>query len=67
MRLVNAPFSDEKYGIGIKQGDIEGCEDINKAITDMYQSGVAGTLLDKWFGSSGLNTIKTVPQFEGCS
>jgi glutamate transport system substrate-binding protein len=67
MHLVNAPFSDEKYGIGVKLGDIEGCEDINKAITDMYQQGVAGQLLDKWFGGSDLHTIKSVPQFEGCS
>lgn len=67
MHLVNAPFSDEKYGIGVKRGDIEGCEDINKAITDMYQQGVAGQLLDKWFGGSNLHTINSVPQFEGCS
>jgi glutamate transport system substrate-binding protein len=67
MRLVNNPFSDEKYGIGIKQGDVEGCEDINKAITDMYQQGVAADLLDKWFRASQLQTVKSVPQFEGCS
>lgn len=67
MHLVNAPFSDEKYGIGIKRGDVEGCEDINKAITDMYQQGVAANLLDKWFHASGLLTVKSVPQFEGCS
>jgi glutamate transport system substrate-binding protein len=32
---VNAPFSDERYGIGIKRGGFEGCEAVNKAITQM--------------------------------
>jgi glutamate transport system substrate-binding protein len=66
VKLVNAPISDEKYGIGIKQGDLKGCEEINKAVTDLYLDGTAQTLLDKWFGPSGLKVTTTVPQFEGC-
>ncbi len=67
LKMVNQPFSDEKYGIGIKQGDVEGCEDVNKAITDMYQDGSAAALLHKWFDASGLQVNTNVPQFEGCS
>jgi glutamate transport system substrate-binding protein len=66
LKLVNQPFSDEKYGVGIKLGDIEGCEEINKAITDMYQDGTAAKLLHKWFDASGLEVNTNVPQFEGC-
>ena len=55
VRFVNAPFSDEGYGVGIRQDDVSGCEDVNKAITRMYQDGTAGTLLKKWFGTTGLN------------
>ncbi|MCO6010699.1 glutamate ABC transporter substrate-binding protein [Actinoallomurus purpureus] len=66
VRFVNAPFSDEKYGVGLRSGDIGGCEDVNKAITEMYQDGTAATLLKRWFGSTGLNVTTTVPQFEGC-
>ncbi|MEV5751165.1 glutamate ABC transporter substrate-binding protein [Actinoallomurus sp. NPDC052308] len=66
VRFVNAPFSDERYGVGLRPGDIRGCEDINKAITEMYQDGTAATLLKRWFGSTGLNVTTTVPQFEGC-
>jgi glutamate transport system substrate-binding protein len=66
VRFVNAPFSDERYGIGIRRGDITGCEDVNKAITQMYQDGTAASLLKKWFGKTGLNLTTTVPQFEGC-
>lgn len=66
VRFVNAPISDERYGVGIKQGDVTGCEDINKAITEMYLDGTAAKLLTRWFGPTGLNLTTTVPQFEGC-
>ncbi len=66
VRFVNAPFSDERYGVGIRQEDVSGCEDVNKGITQMYQDGTAGKLLAKWFGKTGLNLTTTVPQFEGC-
>jgi glutamate transport system substrate-binding protein len=32
----------------------------------MYLDGTAAKLLQKWFGSTGLNLTTTVPQFEGC-
>ncbi|MFD0683688.1 glutamate ABC transporter substrate-binding protein [Actinomadura fibrosa] len=67
VRIVNAPFTDEKYGVGLKKGDLEGCELVNRAITRMYQDGTAARLLDKWFGKSGLKLTTSVPQFEGCS
>ncbi|MEV6982032.1 glutamate ABC transporter substrate-binding protein [Sphaerisporangium sp. NPDC051017] len=64
--IVNAPFSDERYGVGIRSGDIDGCEAVNKAITEMYQDGTAKKLLQKWFAKSGLALNFSVPQFEGC-
>lgn len=66
VRFVNAPISDERYGVGIRQGDVTGCEDINKAITKMYLDGTAARLLHEWFGSTDLRLTTTVPQFEGC-
>lgn len=66
VRFVNAPISDERYGVGIKKSDVTGCEDINKAITGMYLDGTAAKLLAKWFGSTGLNLTTSVPQFVGC-
>ncbi|WP_344598062.1 transporter substrate-binding domain-containing protein [Actinomadura vinacea] len=66
LRMVNAPFSDEPYGVGIARGDLDGCEAVNKAITEMYQDGTAARLLKTWFGPVGLNVATTVPQFEGC-
>ncbi|GAA4139102.1 glutamate ABC transporter substrate-binding protein [Actinomadura keratinilytica] len=66
-RIINAPFTDEKYGIGLHKGDLAGCEALNRAITRMYQDGTAARLLDKWFGKSGLKLTTSIPQFEGCS
>ncbi len=66
VKIINAPFTDERYGIGIQQGDIDGCEAVNKAITEMYQDGTAQKLLKKWFGGTTLTLTETVPQFEGC-
>ncbi|WP_242884985.1 glutamate ABC transporter substrate-binding protein [Actinomadura litoris] len=65
-RFVNAPFSDEPYGIGIRKGDLDGCEAVNKAITEMYQGRTMRDLLAKWFGDTSLKVTTTVPQFEGC-
>ena len=66
VRLINAPISDEKYGIGLRLGDVDGCEAVNKAITEMYQDGTAARLLGKWFGTTSLRPTTTVPQFECC-
>ncbi|KAB2341844.1 glutamate ABC transporter substrate-binding protein [Actinomadura rudentiformis] len=65
-KIVNAPISDENYGIGMKLGDTDGCVAVNKAITSMYQDGTAQKLLAKWFDPVRLKYTTTVPQFEGC-
>ncbi|MFI0354555.1 glutamate ABC transporter substrate-binding protein [Actinomadura sp. 9N407] len=67
VKIINAPFTDEKYGVGIRKGDLEGCETVNRALTRMYQDGTAARLLTKWFKESGLKLATSVPQFEGCS
>jgi glutamate transport system substrate-binding protein len=66
VRILNAPFSDERYGIGLKKGDLSGCEAINGAISQMYLDGTAARLLRKWFGQTRLQLDPYVPQFEGC-
>ncbi|MDL4775611.1 transporter substrate-binding domain-containing protein [Actinomadura xylanilytica] len=66
-RLVNVKISEQNTGIGIRQGDLDGCEALNRAITQMYQDKTASKLASKWFGGTGLDTsIIEVPQFEGC-
>jgi glutamate transport system substrate-binding protein len=66
VRIVNEPFSYERYGIGIRKGDLSGCEAVNRAVSQMYLDGTAAALLQKWFGRTRLQLDTRVPQFEGC-
>ncbi|GGK82850.1 glutamate ABC transporter substrate-binding protein [Sphaerisporangium melleum] len=67
-KILGVPFTDEKYGIGMKKGDTSTCNKVNEAITKMYQDGTATQLLQKWFGAAkGLEFPTTPPQFEPCS
>lgn len=38
-KLVDAPFTEEPYGIGITKGDVAFCEFINQALTDAVADG----------------------------
>lgn len=67
IELANAPFTDERYGVGLRKGDVEGCLAVNRIITELYQNGAAETLLEEWFGPARLEFATTVPRFEGCS
>ncbi|MGP3965653.1 substrate-binding periplasmic protein [Nonomuraea sp. 3N208] len=68
LHLVGATFNEQRTSIGVRKGDVDGCEELNRAITQMYQDGTAHMLLDKWFGKSGIDlSVISVPQFEGCS
>ncbi|RKS72134.1 glutamate transport system substrate-binding protein [Actinomadura pelletieri DSM 43383] len=66
-RLINARISEQNTGIGLQRGDPDGCEALNRAITQMYQDGTAAKLMRKWFDGTGLDlSIIEIPQFEGC-
>ena len=67
VKVVNIPFTDEKYGVGIKKGDTKSCEAINKAIASMYQDGSAQQYLKTEFGQTTLKFDTTLPQPVGCS
>ncbi|WP_433375476.1 glutamate ABC transporter substrate-binding protein [Streptosporangium sp. CA-115845] len=67
-KVLGDPFTDEKYGVGLKKGDTATCEAVNAAITKMYQDGTAKQLLDKWFGKTqGLTLPTEAPAFEPCA
>jgi glutamate transport system substrate-binding protein len=67
-KVLGDPFTDEKYGVGLKKGDTKTCEAVNTAITKMYQDGTAKQLLDKWFGTTeGLTLPTAPPAFEPCA
>jgi glutamate transport system substrate-binding protein len=67
-RIIGDPFTDEKWGIGLRKGDIETCQAVNAAIVKMHSDGTVKRLLDKWFGTfAGLTLPAGAPPAEGCS
>lgn len=45
-------ISDEPYGLGMRKGDTNFVNFVNKTILDMEKSGEAKAIFDKWFGPS---------------
>ncbi|HEX2965065.1 MAG TPA: transporter substrate-binding domain-containing protein, partial [Syntrophorhabdaceae bacterium] len=43
-------ISEEPYGLGMRKGDKNFVDFVNKTILDMEKSGEAKKLFDKWFG-----------------
>jgi polar amino acid transport system substrate-binding protein len=48
--IPNIQISDEPYGLGMRKGDKNFVDFVNKTILDMEKSGEAKKLFDKWFG-----------------
>ncbi|MDN5724783.1 MAG: glutamate ABC transporter substrate-binding protein [Propionibacteriales bacterium] len=53
LKVVGAPFTEERYGVGLKKGDTELCGKVNSAITKMIDSGDWQKAIDKTVGPSG--------------
>jgi glutamate transport system substrate-binding protein len=66
-KLLKDPFTDERYGVGLKKGDLATCEAVDRAVTKMWQDGTATRLLHKWFGGSALPLPETQPKLDGCT
>ncbi|HIW67156.1 MAG TPA: glutamate ABC transporter substrate-binding protein [Candidatus Dietzia merdigallinarum] len=52
LKVVGSSFTEELYGIGIQKGDVEKCEQINEAITEMIDSGDWQTAFDETLGTA---------------
>ncbi|OBA94310.1 glutamate-binding protein [Mycobacteriaceae bacterium 1482268.1] len=53
-KIVGKPFSEERYGIGLKKGDTELCTKINDAIKKMEADGAWKAAWDKNLGPAGI-------------
>lgn len=69
IKVVGQPFSTEKYGVGIKKGDVELCNKVNAALTKMVDSGEWKKALDKTVGPSGFtpDAATNPPKPDACS
>ena len=69
LKVVGKPFSEERYGIGIKKGDTALCEKIDAALKKMQDSGEWQKAIDRNLGPAGfqVDTSKNPPKPDPCS
>jgi glutamate transport system substrate-binding protein len=69
LKVVGKPFSEERYGVGIKQGDKALCESINTAIQKMIDDGSWEKALTDTVGASGFKPDPKVnpPKPDACA
>lgn len=53
VKVVGKPFTQERYGIGLKKGDIQLCNQITQAINDMIKDGSWQKAVDANLGAAG--------------
>lgn len=53
LKVVGEPFSEENYGVGIKRGDTELCQQVTDAITAMIADGAWQKAVDDNLGKAG--------------
>lgn len=65
-KLVRKPFTEEPYGVGIKKGDVQFCQFINKTLTEAAQN---GTYEKAWKATAGKVSEDTpeLPELNTCS
>ncbi|MFC7344060.1 glutamate ABC transporter substrate-binding protein [Saccharopolyspora griseoalba] len=65
-KLVDKPFTEEPYGIGIKKGDVKFCEFINQSLQQASQD---GSYAKAWEATAGEVAKQTpqLPQPDPCS
>lgn len=64
-KIVGQPFSEERYGIGLKKGDTELCTKITDAVKKMEADGSWKAAFDKNLGPAGI-TAPAPPALDGC-
>ena len=69
LKVVGKPFSEERYGVGIKKGDTELCGKINTALEKMVADGAWEKALDDTVGASGFkpDAATNPPKPDACS
>jgi glutamate transport system substrate-binding protein len=65
LKIVGAPFSEERYGIGLKKGDTELCTKITDALKKMESEGAWKAAFEENLGPAGLATPPP-PALDAC-
>jgi glutamate transport system substrate-binding protein len=69
LKVVGKPFSEERYGVGLKKGDTELCGRVNAALEKMVADGSWQKAVDANVGPSGfkVDTTTNPPKQEPCT
>jgi glutamate transport system substrate-binding protein len=69
LKVVGKPFSEERYGVGLKKGDTELCGKVNAALEKMVSDGAWQKAVDDNVGDSGfkVDTTTNPPKPDPCS
>ena len=69
LKVVGAPFSTERYGVGLKKGDTALCKKVNDALAKMISSGEWQKAVDANFGPAGfkVDTATNPPKQDACA
>ncbi len=68
LKLAGKPFSEEKYGVGIKKGDKEMCTKVTDALKKMKSSGELKKVVEANLGPAGFTvTDDMMPEPAACS
>jgi glutamate transport system substrate-binding protein len=65
-RVVNNPFGEERYGVGLPAGSTERREEVNAAIQKMWDEGYAVEALETAFGETDFAYEETAPEVDAC-
>ncbi|MEV4161097.1 serine/threonine-protein kinase [Nonomuraea dietziae] len=65
-RILRATLSDERYAVGIKQGDVRTCEAVKGAISELITNNVIGQLVATHFSNVDFRADLRVPVMEPC-
>ncbi|MNJ02250.1 Glutamine-binding periplasmic protein precursor [compost metagenome] len=49
-KLLDESLAPEEYGIGVKKGNDELLDKLQKALDELSQDGTAAQISEKWFG-----------------
>ncbi|MBF8192038.1 transporter substrate-binding domain-containing protein, partial [Nonomuraea sp. K274] len=65
-KILGAKLNNERYAVGIRNGDAKTCKAVKAIIADLYRTGAMQQLLNSYFGNVEFKPELNVPAMESC-
>ncbi|GAA2210707.1 hypothetical protein GCM10009850_061660 [Nonomuraea monospora] len=65
-KILGAKLTNERYGVGIRNGDVRTCQAVQALIADFYAKGYIQQLLTRYFEKVEFDAELKVPAMETC-